>query len=119
VHRLDTACCDDTIGGTFANRQDQVDGHSRLERMEQALRVCMLWLRLGLRFESFYGHGEGVLALRSALNDGIERPLKGGRPLAQMRHARPQRRRLRAWVDRSTGFAAVRPAPSRSRFDAP
>ena len=72
---------------------DQVDGHSRLERMEQALRACTLWLWLGLRFEGVYGHGDEVLALRSALNDGIERQLKGKRPLAQMRHGKPHRRR--------------------------
>jgi ATP-dependent RNA helicase SUPV3L1/SUV3 len=72
---------------------DQVDGHSRLERMEQALRACTLWLWLSLRFEGVYGHNEEVLALRSALNDGIERQLKGKRPLAQVRHARPHRRR--------------------------
>jgi signal transduction histidine kinase/CheY-like chemotaxis protein len=29
---------------------DQVDGHSRLDRMEQALRACTLWLWLDLRF---------------------------------------------------------------------
>jgi ATP-dependent RNA helicase SUPV3L1/SUV3 len=64
---------------------DEVDGHSRLERMEQALRACTLWLWLGLRFEGVYGHVEEVYALRGALNDGIERQLKGKRPLAQTR----------------------------------
>ena len=64
---------------------DQVDGHSRLERMEQALRACTLWLWLDLRFPGAYGHVDEVLALRSQLNDGIERQLKGKRPLAQMR----------------------------------
>ncbi len=64
---------------------DQVDGHSRLEAMEQALRACTLWLWLDLRFPGAYGHVENVLALRSQLNDGIERQLKGKRPLAQMR----------------------------------
>ena len=67
---------------------DQVDGHSRLERMEQALRACTLWLWLHLRFEGVYGHLEAVLALRSSLNDGIERQLKGKRPLAQVRKRR-------------------------------
>ena len=67
---------------------DEVDGHSRLERMEQALRGCTLWLWLDLRFAGVYGHVENVLALRSALNDGIERHLKGKRPLAQVRHRR-------------------------------
>jgi ATP-dependent RNA helicase SUPV3L1/SUV3 len=67
---------------------DEVDGHSRLERMEQALRACTLWLWLDLRFPGVYGHVEEVIALRSQLNDGIERQLKGKRPLAQV----PQRR---------------------------
>ena len=65
---------------------DDVDGQSRLERMEQALRACTLWLWLDLRFPGVYGHLEAVLALRSQLNDGIERQLKGKRPLAQVRH---------------------------------
>lgn len=65
-----------------------VDGHSRLDRMEQALRACTLWLWLDLRFPGVYGHVEAVHALRSTLNDGIERQLKGHRPLAQMRRAR-------------------------------
>jgi hypothetical protein len=30
----------------------EVDGHSRLDRMEQALRACTLWLWLDLRFAS-------------------------------------------------------------------
>ena len=64
---------------------DHVDGHSRLERMEQALRGCTLWLWLGLRFPGVYGHEETVYTLRGVLNDGIERQLKGKRPLAQMR----------------------------------
>ena len=64
---------------------DEVDGHSRLDRMEMALRACTLWLWLGLRFEGVYGHVEEVLALRAALNDGIERQLGGKRPLAQLR----------------------------------
>jgi ATP-dependent RNA helicase SUPV3L1/SUV3 len=63
-----------------------VDGHSRLEAMEQALRACTLWLWLDLRFPGAYGHVENVLALRSQLNDGIERQLKGKRPLAQTRN---------------------------------
>jgi ATP-dependent RNA helicase SUPV3L1/SUV3 len=65
---------------------DQVDGHSRLEAMEQALRACTLWLWLDLRLPGVYGHVENVLALRSQLNDGIERKLKCKRPLAQMRN---------------------------------
>jgi len=67
---------------------DQVDGHSRLDRMEQGLRACTLWLWLALRFEGVFGHMEEVLALRSSLNDGIERQLKGKRPLAQVRRRR-------------------------------
>ena len=63
-----------------------VDGHSRLDRMEQALRSCTLWLWLDLRFPGVYGHVEEVHALRGVLNDGIERQLKGKRPLAQTRH---------------------------------
>ena len=64
---------------------DDVDNHSRLERMEQALRACTLWLWLDLRFPGVYGHVEKVLALRGSLNDGIERQLKGKRPLAMVR----------------------------------
>jgi ATP-dependent RNA helicase SUPV3L1/SUV3 len=67
---------------------DAVDGHSRLDRMEQALRGCTLWLWLDLRFPTVYGHVDEVRALRGALNDGIERQLKGKRPLAQARPAR-------------------------------
>jgi len=63
-----------------------VDGHSRLDRMEQALRSCTLWLWLDLRFPGVYGKVDEVVALRSQLNDGIERQLKGKRPLAQVRH---------------------------------
>lgn len=64
---------------------DAVDGHSRLDRLEQALRSCTLWLWLDLRFPGVYGHVEEVHALRDVLNDGIERQLQGKRPLAQMR----------------------------------
>ena len=67
---------------------DAVDGHSRLDRMEQALRACTLWLWLDLRFPGVYGHVEAVHALRGELNDGIERQLKGKRPLAQVRQGR-------------------------------
>jgi ATP-dependent RNA helicase SUPV3L1/SUV3 len=63
----------------------EVDGHSRLDRMEQALRACTLWLWLDLRFPGVYGHVPDVLELRHQLNDGIERQLKGKRPLWQMR----------------------------------
>lgn len=64
---------------------DDVDGHSRLDRMEQALRSCTLWLWLDLRFPGVYGHVEEVHLLRESLNLGIERQLQGKRPLAQMR----------------------------------
>jgi ATP-dependent RNA helicase SUPV3L1/SUV3 len=67
---------------------DDVDEHSRLDRMEQALRACTLWLWLDLRFEGVYGHVEAVIDLRSRLNDGIERQLKGKKPLWQMRGGR-------------------------------
>ena len=63
----------------------EVDEHSRLDRMEQALRACTLWLWLDLRFPGIYGHVDEVIALRNQLNDGIERQLKGKRPLAQVR----------------------------------
>ncbi len=69
---------------------DQVDGHSRLERMEQGLRTCTLWLWLDLRFPGAFGHVNEVLGLREALNDGIERQLAGKRPLAQERRSRRQ-----------------------------
>ena len=65
-----------------------VDGHSRLDRMEQALRACTLWLWLDLRFPGVYGHLDRVIVLRASLNDGIERQLKGKRPLAMVRRAR-------------------------------
>ncbi|MEO8296874.1 MAG: helicase-related protein [Burkholderiales bacterium] len=70
---------------------DDVDAHSRLERMEQALRACTLWLWLDLRFPGVYGQVAEVLELRNQLNDGIERQLKGKRPLWQSR-GRPRRK---------------------------
>ncbi len=63
----------------------EVDEHSRLDRMEQALRSCTLWLWLDLRFPGIYGHVDAVVDLRMRLNDGIERHLKGKKPLWQMR----------------------------------
>ena len=71
---------------------DEVDGHSRLERMEQALRACTLWLWLDLRFPNVFGYVEQVVDLRGRLNDGIERQLKGKRPLAQVRQHRARTR---------------------------
>jgi ATP-dependent RNA helicase SUPV3L1/SUV3 len=70
---------------------DEVDGHSRLDRMEQALRACTLWLWLNLRFEGVYGLVDEVLHLRGQLNDGIERTLKSKRPLAMLRPGRRPR----------------------------
>ncbi len=64
---------------------DDVDEHARLDRMEQALRMCTLWLWLDLRFPGVYGHVDEVIDLRGRLNDGIERQLKGKRPLWQRR----------------------------------
>ncbi len=63
----------------------EVDEHSRLDRMEQALRACTLWLWLDLRFPGIFGHVDAVVDLRGRLNDGIERHLKGKKPLWQMR----------------------------------
>ncbi len=67
---------------------DDVDEHSRLDRMEQALRSCTLWLWLDLRFPGVYGHVADVVDLRNRLNDGIERQLKGKKPLWQSRGRR-------------------------------
>ncbi|NML15869.1 helicase-related protein [Azohydromonas caseinilytica] len=63
----------------------EVDEHSRLDRMEQALRACSLWLWVDLRFPGVYGEVDAVQDLRSRLNDGIERHLKGKKPLWQRR----------------------------------
>lgn len=71
---------------------DRVDGHSRLDRMEQGLRACTLWLWLGLRFEGVFGHVQDVLDLRESLNEGIERQLAGAKPLARERQRRGGRR---------------------------
>jgi ATP-dependent RNA helicase SUPV3L1/SUV3 len=67
---------------------EDVDEHSRLDRMEQALRSCTLWLWLDLRFPGIYGQVAAVVDLRSRLNDGIERHLKGKKPLWQTRGGR-------------------------------
>ncbi|WP_231512233.1 helicase-related protein [Paucibacter sp. KBW04] len=67
---------------------EDVDEHSRLDRMEQALRSCTLWLWLDLRFPGVFGQVEAVVDLRSRLNDGIERHLKGKKPLWQTRGGR-------------------------------
>ena len=62
---------------------DEYDQHGRLDRMEQALRICPVWL--DRRFPGVYGYVETVIDLRGRLNDGIERQLKGKRPLWQRR----------------------------------
>jgi ATP-dependent RNA helicase SUPV3L1/SUV3 len=62
-----------------------VDEHSRLDRMEMALRSCTLWLWLDLRFPGVYGQLDAVQDLRRRLNDGIERHLKAQKPLWQAR----------------------------------
>ena len=67
---------------------DAVDSHSRLDRMEEhALRsrTMWLWLWLDLHFPGVYGEVPELLELRERLNDGIERQLKGQRPLWQQR----------------------------------
>ena len=68
-----------------------VDEHSRLDRMEQALRSCTLWLWLDLRFPGIYGHVAEVADLRGRLNDGIERHLKGKKPLWRSNARGPRR----------------------------
>ncbi|MEO8281446.1 MAG: helicase-related protein [Ideonella sp.] len=67
---------------------DEIDEHSRLDRMEQALRACTLWLWLDLRFPGIYGHLDEVTDLRRRLNDSIERQLKGKKPLSRARGRR-------------------------------
>ena len=62
---------------------DEVDEHSRLDNMEKALRSCTLWLWLDLRFPGIYGHLDAVIDLRERLNEGIEKHLKGKKPLWQ------------------------------------
>jgi len=78
-----------------AGRPDFLEGvseHSRLDRMEQTLRACTLWLWLDLRFPGVYGHLDQVVDMRSRLNDGIERHLKGKKPLWQARQPPAKRR---------------------------
>ncbi len=68
-----------------------VDEHSRLDRMEQALRACTLWLWLDQRFPGVFGYLDEVVALRERLNDGIAGQLRARRPLWQVRQGRPGR----------------------------
>ncbi len=63
----------------------EVDENSRLDRMEQALRACTLWLWLDQRFPGVFGYLEQVVALRERLNDGIAGQLRARRPLWQVR----------------------------------
>jgi ATP-dependent RNA helicase SUPV3L1/SUV3 len=62
-----------------------VTEHSRLDRMEQALRACTLWLWLDQRFENVFGYVDEVVALRERLNDGIAGQLRARRPLWETR----------------------------------
>ena len=71
----------------------QVDETSRLDRMEQTLRVCTLWLWLDQRFPGVYGFVDEVVALRERLNDGIANQLRARRPLWQARQRKPAARR--------------------------
>jgi len=66
-----------------------VDENSRLDRMEQALRACTLWLWLDQRFPGVFGYLDEVVALRERLNDGIAGQLRARRPLWQVRQGRP------------------------------
>ena len=66
-----------------------VGENSRLDRMEQALRACTLWLWLDQRFVGVFGHLDAVVALREQLNDGIAGQLRARRPLWQARTGRP------------------------------
>jgi ATP-dependent RNA helicase SUPV3L1/SUV3 len=63
----------------------EFDAARRLDRMEEALRLCSLWLWLDLRFPGVYGHVDEVARLRQRLNEAIERQLKSHRPLWAMR----------------------------------
>ncbi|MEX8498868.1 helicase-related protein [Leptothrix ochracea] len=74
----------------------EVDEYSRLDRMEQALRACALWLWLDLRFPGVYADVADVIDLRHRLNDGIERQIKSHKPLWQSRTGgRPRQDRHR------------------------
>jgi ATP-dependent RNA helicase SUPV3L1/SUV3 len=66
---------------------DEVDGHSRLDHQEEALRAITLWLWLDLRFPGCYGLQQEVTALRWQLAQGIERHLQAERPLARPRRS--------------------------------
>ena len=70
---------------------DDVDERSRLDRMEQALRSCTLWLWLDQRFPGVYGSLDEVIDLRRRLNQGIEGQLKAQTPLWRAK-GRPPRR---------------------------
>ncbi len=68
-----------------------VNEHSRLDRMEQALRACTLWLWLDQRFPGVFGYVDEVVGLRERLNDGIAGQLRARRPLWQARQGRAGR----------------------------
>jgi ATP-dependent RNA helicase SUPV3L1/SUV3 len=62
-----------------------VHENSRLDRMEQVLRACTLWLWLDQRFPGIYGWVDAVQDLRERLNDAIAQQLRARRPLWQAR----------------------------------
>jgi len=62
-----------------------VSEHSRLDRMEQTLRACTLWLWLDQRFPGVFGFVDEVQAQRERLNDSIANQLRARRPLWQAR----------------------------------
>jgi ATP-dependent RNA helicase SUPV3L1/SUV3 len=72
--KLDASAGKLTLKERFIYAQALVD-----TRTENQLQAFLDWA-------SAHGHVDAVLALRSQLNDGIERHLKGKRPLAQMRN---------------------------------
>lgn len=62
-----------------------VSENSRLDRMEQVLRACTLWLWLDQRFPGVFGFVDEVQAQRERLNDAIANQLRARRPLWQAR----------------------------------
>ena len=56
---------------------DDYDEHARLDRLEQGLRLCTLWL-WPLRFPGVFGEIESVHGLaRGRLNDGVSASSRG------------------------------------------
>ena len=72
---------------------DEVDGHSRLDRMEQALRACTLWLWLDLRFPGVYGHVDEVHGAAQPAQRRHRAPAQGQAPAGADAPRRPARRR--------------------------